>query len=1048
MKLVPMGMPNKYVRKTHRDRSDAEIYELVCEEVASRGESLTNAAFAYSITYRYTFKKKELYQANITDKPPSAGYISQTVFTNEEENILYEYLLVCAASNYGLPTRETRSLTYMRAKKHNKKFSTSWERNKMAGEVWLKLFMERHPNLSFRLPQATSIAHATSFNKTNKRIFVDGKSKKGKAKTLEKKNNTIDHEEKEYDYFCLCCLEPCSNNKSIEEWKRIFVDGKSKKGKAKTLEIRNNTIDHEEKEYDYFCLCCLEPFSNNKSIEEWKRIFVDGKSKKGKAKTLEKKNNTIDHEEKEYDYFCLCCLEPCSNNKSIEEWKRIFVDGKSKKGKAKTLEIRNNTIDHEEKEYDYFCLCCLEPFSNNKSIEEWKRIFVDGKSKKGKAKTLEKKNNTIDHEEKEYDYFCLCCLEPCSNNKSIEEWKRIFVDGKSKKGKAKTLEIRNNTIDHEEKEYDYFCLCCLEPFSNNKSIEEWKRIFVDEKSKKGKAKTLEKKNNTIDHEEKEYDYFCLCCLEPCSNNKSIEEWKRIFVDEKSKKGKAKTLEKKNNTIDHEEKEYDYFCLCCLEPCSNNKSIEEWKRIFVDEKSKKGKAKTLEKKNNTIDHEEKEYDYFCLCCLEPCSNNKSIEEWKRIFVDGKSKKGKAKTLEIRNNTIDHEEKEYDYFCLCCLEPFSNNKSIEEWKRIFVDGKSKKGKAKTLEKKNNTIDHEEKEYDYFCLCCLEPCSNNKSIEEWVTSIKKRIFVDEKSKKGKAKTLEKKNNTIDHEEKEYDYFCLCCLEPFSNNKSIEEWVTSIKKRIFVDEKSKKGKAKTLEKKNNTIDHEEKEYDYFCLCCLEPCSNNKSIEEWKRIFVDEKSKKGKAKTLEKKNNTIDHEEKEYDYFCLCCLEPFSNNKSIEEWNLLPEENEQAEDIPQPDSDEWDSSDDELLARLVPASSKRWIRKSQFQPFQNLDAIAYDYICEKDPFEYFQKYISQQFFEKVAMFTNMKEVSTTGHSLDTSTTEVRQLFGCSMLIGIYGLPRMRMYWAENTRVPLIADHITRNRFFKLRSRLKVVGCG
>nr|CAH7742013.1 unnamed protein product [Callosobruchus chinensis] len=154
---------------------------------------------------------------------------------------------------------------------------------------------------------------------------------------------------------------------------------------------------------------------------------------------------------------------------------------------------------------------------------------------------------------------------------------------------------------------------------------------------------------------------------------------------------------------------------------------------------------------------------------------------------------------------------------------------------------------------------------------------------------------------------------------------------------------------------------------------------------------------------------------------------------------------NLLPEENEQAEDIPQPDSDEWDSSDDELLARLVPASSKRWIRKSQFQPFQNLHAIAYDYICEKDPFEYFQKYISQQFFEKVAMFTNMKEVSTTGHSLDTSTTEVRQLFGCSMLIGIYGLPRMRMYWAENTRVPLIADHITRNRFFKLRSRLKVV---
>nr|CAH7754898.1 unnamed protein product [Callosobruchus chinensis] len=55
-------------------------------------------------------------------------------------------------------------------------------------------------------------------------------------------------------------------------------------------------------------------------------------------------------------------------------------------------------------------------------------------------------------------------------------------------------------------------------------------------------------------------------------------------------------------------------------------------------------------------------------------------------------------------------------------------------------------------------------------------------------KRIFVDEKPKKEKAKTLNKKNNTIDDEEEEDDCFCLCCLEPFSNSKSNEEWVQCI--------------------------------------------------------------------------------------------------------------------------------------------------------------------------------------------------------------------------------------------------------------------
>lgn len=74
-----------------------------------------------------------------------------------------------------------------------------------------------------------------------------------------------------------------------------------------------------------------------------------------------------------------------------------------------------------------------------------------------------------------------------------------------------------------------------------------------------------------------------------------------------------------------------------------------------------------------------------------------------------------------------------------------------------------------------------------------------------------------------------------------------------------------------------------------------------------------------------------------------------------------------------------------------------------------------------------------------------MANFTNMREVSLTGKSLETDTGEIRTFLGCSILM-IYGLLRIKItYWGQETRMPLISDNISRNRFFKLRSRLKVV---
>lgn len=133
------------------------------------------------------------------------------------------------------------------------------------------------------------------------------------------------------------------------------------------------------------------------------------------------------------------------------------------------------------------------------------------------------------------------------------------------------------------------------------------------------------------------------------------------------------------------------------------------------------------------------------------------------------------------------------------------------------------------------------------------------------------------------------------------------------------------------------------------------------------------------------------------------------------------------------------------DSSDEEPLAHYLPGYQKKWSRTRQFEPSQfnfqeeNIDSELVQ------PIAYLKKYISDKFFEDIALFTNMREVADKGRSLETSEYEMRTFFGASMLIGIYGLPRIRMYWARNTRVPIISDNISRNRYFKLRSRLKLV---
>lgn len=100
-------------------------------------------------------------------------YYHRQIFSDKEEILLKEYLLKSSKIHYGLAYIQTRKLAFDYAMRLEKVIPKSWKINESAGVDWMKCFMRRHPNLSLRKPENTSLARTVSFNKTNAKEFLD-----------------------------------------------------------------------------------------------------------------------------------------------------------------------------------------------------------------------------------------------------------------------------------------------------------------------------------------------------------------------------------------------------------------------------------------------------------------------------------------------------------------------------------------------------------------------------------------------------------------------------------------------------------------------------------------------------------------------------------------------------------------------------------------------------------------------------------------------------------------------------------------------------------
>ncbi|KAK6166826.1 hypothetical protein SNE40_023441 [Patella caerulea] len=168
-------MVRVYYRK-RPERTAPDVLQRALEHFKSTSDGYKKTAALFNIPastlHGYINKYKKLDQAELSTPKMSFGYTKpRQVFTDEQEKQLATYLQHAASIYFGLSPREVRMLAYECAKLFNLQMPVSWSDVQMAGPDWFSAFLKRHPQLAIRVPEATSLARASAFNKANVSVF-------------------------------------------------------------------------------------------------------------------------------------------------------------------------------------------------------------------------------------------------------------------------------------------------------------------------------------------------------------------------------------------------------------------------------------------------------------------------------------------------------------------------------------------------------------------------------------------------------------------------------------------------------------------------------------------------------------------------------------------------------------------------------------------------------------------------------------------------------------------------------------------------------------
>jgi len=160
MFIFVFQMVRNYIRKTARASYGSTALSSALRALENL-QSLKATARQYGIPAKTLRRHRDQ-----KVKQPGVSVLGRhkCVFPPEYEDMLVQHILVMENAFYGLTTMDIRRLAFALAEKMMLKHPFS-KNLKLAGSEWLRSFIKRHPQLSLRSSQATSISRIVGFNK-------------------------------------------------------------------------------------------------------------------------------------------------------------------------------------------------------------------------------------------------------------------------------------------------------------------------------------------------------------------------------------------------------------------------------------------------------------------------------------------------------------------------------------------------------------------------------------------------------------------------------------------------------------------------------------------------------------------------------------------------------------------------------------------------------------------------------------------------------------------------------------------------------------------
>ena len=154
-------MVRHYVKKCDRGSYGLDNIQQAVEAVRSGTMSKRKAESTFGVPRRTIGR----YLGNVVKKPGQLGRY-ECVLGEEIENALSEHVIRMQQAMFGFSTIDIRKLAYDIACQNNVPHPFKHDK-RMAGKDWLAGFLKRHPEISLRSPEPTSMSRAVAFNKAN-----------------------------------------------------------------------------------------------------------------------------------------------------------------------------------------------------------------------------------------------------------------------------------------------------------------------------------------------------------------------------------------------------------------------------------------------------------------------------------------------------------------------------------------------------------------------------------------------------------------------------------------------------------------------------------------------------------------------------------------------------------------------------------------------------------------------------------------------------------------------------------------------------------------